>query len=173
MSNPVMVIPAFRLLYTFHPANATPTTLADGLFNCSVGHYHTFQYHLRCNMVTECEGREDEKHCPFSSQDCPGMVASRNKCFFHVPAPSQQQTNSSPTAPAAAAAQELTGATPQELTGAAEACRRHGGHPAVIRTHAETTEIRKLLSRSKPFQAYMLSFYKHPIYVRTVDFKMH
>ena len=72
-----------KMLFSFHQKHEEPQQLGNGLFNCSVDNYWTFQQHLNCNRKTECEdGRDETEHCPFRSQLCKGnWVKSRGKCF--------------------------------------------------------------------------------------------
>ena len=72
-----------KMLFSIHPNHREPHRLSNGLFNCSVDNYWTFQQHLNCNRKTECEdGRDETEHCPFRSQLCKGnWVKSRGKCF--------------------------------------------------------------------------------------------
>ena len=74
-----------NMSFSFHPSFAAPRVLNNGLFNCSVNHYSTFQQHLHCNLQQECEGGEDEgAHCPFSSPPCKGWIEAGGKCYFPI-----------------------------------------------------------------------------------------
>ncbi|XP_076472286.1 uncharacterized protein LOC143301780 [Babylonia areolata] len=73
------------------PASGCRLVVATGLTkhhtvlnnaSTSTTSYSAFEDHLDCNLRTQCEDGQDEtEHCPFSSPDCQGLVASRNKCF--------------------------------------------------------------------------------------------
>ncbi|KAL8559360.1 hypothetical protein ACOMHN_045080 [Nucella lapillus] len=78
------LIHGFKMVFSIHPTWQIPPQTSEGVFNCSVSFYHTFQDHFHCNLVPECPGEEDEGgHCPFSSEACNGSVAVSNKCYFH------------------------------------------------------------------------------------------
>lgn len=53
-------IGGFKMRYSFHPHSQSPAQLENGLMNCSVDYYHTFQEHLDCNLMTECMNGQDE-----------------------------------------------------------------------------------------------------------------
>ncbi|KAL8560514.1 hypothetical protein ACOMHN_023787 [Nucella lapillus] len=53
----------FRLLYSLHKKYSAPTKVHDNTWNCSSPHWPDFEFHLRCNLVAECEGTEDEAEC--------------------------------------------------------------------------------------------------------------
>ena len=53
----------FKLLFSFLKDSALPEKLPGGKWNCSVPHWPDFRQHMRCNMLRECEGGEDEVDC--------------------------------------------------------------------------------------------------------------
>ena len=75
-----------KMLFSIHPRHEKPQRKSNGLFNCSVDTYWTFQRHLDCNRKTECEdGRDETERCPFRNRFCTGdWVKSANKCFTLV-----------------------------------------------------------------------------------------
>ncbi|KAK7482103.1 hypothetical protein BaRGS_00026687, partial [Batillaria attramentaria] len=80
----------FKLLYSTHNTTQTPHRLANGLFNCSVSYYHTFQQHLRCNLKLECSNAEDEIGCPYTTKACGlGFVDVGRKCYYYHPSKKQ------------------------------------------------------------------------------------
>ena len=58
------------MMYAILPRSQEPQQLSDNLYNCSVPHFHSFKPLLSCNMVTECQGNEDEEDCGYYSNDC-------------------------------------------------------------------------------------------------------
>jgi len=46
-------------------AAGAPQQLSENLYNCSVPHFHSFKPLLSCNMVTECQGNQDEEDCDY------------------------------------------------------------------------------------------------------------
>ncbi|KAK7490391.1 hypothetical protein BaRGS_00018370, partial [Batillaria attramentaria] len=75
----------FKLLYSIHNVTLAPPRLRNGLYDCSVLHYPSFEQHLRCNLEVECQGGEDEAECPYTSHVCgPGYIDAGDKCFLYV-----------------------------------------------------------------------------------------
>ena len=60
----------FKMMYAILPRSQEPQQLSDSLYNCSVPHFHSFKPLLSCNMVTECQGNEDEEDCDHHSNEC-------------------------------------------------------------------------------------------------------
>ena len=68
--------------YSLHALNATPAKLSNDRWNCSVPLYHTFSWHLHCNLRRECDdGKDEGAHCPYSSAACNGSVAAGRQCY--------------------------------------------------------------------------------------------
>ena len=76
--------PGFKLLFSFHSLENPPQQLHNGLFVCSTPLYNTFQHHLSCNFVPECENGEDERDCPRSTEACRGALQYGHKCYRYV-----------------------------------------------------------------------------------------
>ena len=75
----------FKMMYAILPRSQEPQQLSDNLYNCSVPHFHSFKPLLSCNMVTECQGNEDEEGCGYHSNDCGDRaVDAGTKCFRFV-----------------------------------------------------------------------------------------
>ena len=75
----------FKMMYAILPRPQEPQQLSDNLYNCSVPHFHSFKPLLSCNMVTECQGNEDEKDCGYHSNDCgDGATDAGTKCYRFV-----------------------------------------------------------------------------------------
>ena len=75
----------FKMMYVILPRSQEPQQLSENLYNCSVPHFHSFKSLLSCNMVTECEGNEDEEDCSYYSNDCgPGALDAGTKCYRFV-----------------------------------------------------------------------------------------
>ncbi|KAK7496985.1 hypothetical protein BaRGS_00011721 [Batillaria attramentaria] len=75
----------FKLHYSIHNATEAPQSLGANLFNCSVPYYPSFQQHLQCNLVVQCQGGEDEIDCPYTTADCGlGLVDAGDKCYKYV-----------------------------------------------------------------------------------------
>ena len=75
----------FKMMYAILPRSQEPQQLSDNLYNCSVPHFHSFKPLLSCNMVTECQGNEDEEDCSYYSNDCgPGALDAETKCYRFV-----------------------------------------------------------------------------------------
>ncbi|KAK7492799.1 hypothetical protein BaRGS_00015937, partial [Batillaria attramentaria] len=72
----------FKLLYSIHKVSKAPQMLGNGMWNCSVKHYTSYAEHVKCNLVTECHGGEDEKACPYTSPACgSGLIDVGGKCY--------------------------------------------------------------------------------------------
>ncbi|KAK7501680.1 hypothetical protein BaRGS_00007111 [Batillaria attramentaria] len=79
----------FRLMFSFHNHSQVPQKLPDGKWNCSVPYWTEFQHHFPCDLVRDCEGGEDEIHCPYTTPRCgPGYVTAGGSCFLFVSVPS-------------------------------------------------------------------------------------
>ena len=75
----------FKMMYAILPRSQEPQQLSDNLYNCSVPHFHSFKPLLSCNMVTECQGNEDEEDCDHHSSECgDGAVDAGTKCYRFV-----------------------------------------------------------------------------------------
>ena len=75
----------FKMMYAILPKYQEPQQLSDNLYNCSVPHFHSFKPLLSCNMVTECQGNEDEEDCDHHSNECgDGAVDAGTKCYRFV-----------------------------------------------------------------------------------------
>jgi hypothetical protein len=120
----------FLMKYSFHKDSGTPSKLGDGMFNCSVDYYASFQQHLECNLVTECEdGRDETGHCSFSNKECRGLgLASGIKCYFTVVS-TQGNIN-----------------TWEYFH---QQCKERGGNLAEINTVEEVSDIHRLLRFGK------------------------
>ena len=72
----------FKMMYAIFPRSQEPQQLSDNLYNCSVPHFHSFKPLLSCNMVTECQGNDDEEDCSYYSNDCgQGALDAGTKCY--------------------------------------------------------------------------------------------
>ena len=72
----------FKMMYAILPRSQEPQQLSDGLYNCSVPHFHSFKPLLSCNTVTECEGNEDKKDCGYNTTDCgEDALDTGSKCY--------------------------------------------------------------------------------------------
>ena len=72
----------FRLHFSIHKVSAT-LDYALG-FNCSVPYFNDFRLHFPCDMVPQCVDREDEVHCPYTTDTCgPGFVTLGGRCLFY------------------------------------------------------------------------------------------
>ena len=75
----------FKLLFSFLKDSALPEKLPGGKWNCSVPHWPDFRQHMRCNMLRECEGGEDEVDCGYESEDCgPGLISAAGSCYLYA-----------------------------------------------------------------------------------------
>ena len=75
----------FKMMYAILPRSQEPQQLSDNLYNCSVPHFHSFKPLLSCNIVTECQGNEDEEDCDHHSNECgDGAVDAGTKCYRFV-----------------------------------------------------------------------------------------
>ena len=75
----------FKLLFSFHLKSALLEQLPGGKWNCSVPHWPDFRQHMRCNMLRECEGGEDEVDCGYESEDCgPGLISAAGSCYLYA-----------------------------------------------------------------------------------------
>ena len=72
----------FRLHFSIHKVSAT-LDYALG-FNCSVPYFNDFRLHFPCDMIPQCVDREDEVHCPYTTDTCgPGFVTLGGRCLFY------------------------------------------------------------------------------------------
>ena len=72
----------FKMMYAILPRSQEPQQLSENLYNCSVPHFHSFKPLLSCNMVTECEGNQDEQDCSYHSDECgDGAADAGTKCY--------------------------------------------------------------------------------------------
>ena len=72
----------FRLHFSIHEQSAT-LNYAKG-FNCSVPYFKDFRLHFPCDMIPQCVDREDEVHCPYTTDTCgPGFVTLGGRCLFY------------------------------------------------------------------------------------------
>ena len=72
----------FKMMYAILPRSQEPQQLSENLYNCSVPHFHSFKPLLSCNMVTECQGNQDEEDCSYHSDECGnGAVDAGTKCY--------------------------------------------------------------------------------------------
>ena len=70
------------MMYAILPRSQEPQQLSENLYNCSVPHFHSFKPLLNCNMVTECQGNEDEQGYGYYSHDCGnGTLDAATKCY--------------------------------------------------------------------------------------------
>ena len=84
-SNEERQLTGFKMMYAILPRSQEPQQLSDNLYNCSVPHFHSFKPLLSCNMVTECQGNEDEEDCDHHSSECgDGAVDAGTKCYRFV-----------------------------------------------------------------------------------------
>ena len=75
----------FKMIYAILPRSQEPQQLSENLYNCSVPHFHSFKPLLSCNMVTECQGNQDEEDCSYHSDECgDGAVDAGTKCYRFV-----------------------------------------------------------------------------------------
>ena len=75
----------FKMMYAILPRSQEPQQLSENLYNCSVPHFHSFKPLLSCNMVTECQGNEDEEDCSYHSDECgDGAADAGTKCYRFV-----------------------------------------------------------------------------------------
>ena len=75
----------FKMMYAILPRSQEPQQLSENLYNCSVPHFHSFKPLLSCNMVTECQGNQDEEDCSYYSNDCgQGALDAETKCYRFV-----------------------------------------------------------------------------------------
>ncbi|KAK7497049.1 hypothetical protein BaRGS_00011785, partial [Batillaria attramentaria] len=75
----------FKLQYSIHNATEAPQSLGANLYNCSVPYYPSFQQHLQCNLVVQCQGGEDEIDCPYTTADCGlGLIDAGDKCYKYI-----------------------------------------------------------------------------------------
>ena len=72
----------FKMMYAVLPRSQEPQQLWENMYNCSVPHFHSFKPLLSCNMVTECEGNQDEEDCSYHSDECGDEAADAGaKCY--------------------------------------------------------------------------------------------
>ena len=75
----------FKMLFTILPKSNAPRIVHDDLLDCSVAHYEQFAPHVNCNLAVECAGKEDERQCPYSSQECqPGEIDAGETCYTYT-----------------------------------------------------------------------------------------
>ena len=78
----IFQLTGFKMMYAILPRSQEPQQLSDNLYNCSVPHFHSFKPLLSCNMVTECQGNDDEEDCSYYSNDCgQGALDAGTKCY--------------------------------------------------------------------------------------------
>ena len=74
----------FRLHFSIHKQSAIITNATDLSWNCSVPYFNDFRLHFPCDMVPQCVDREDEVHCPYTTDTCgPGFVTLGGRCLFY------------------------------------------------------------------------------------------
>ena len=74
----------FRLHFSIHNESATLNNVTSVLWNCSVPYFNDFRLHFPCDMVPQCVHREDEVHCPYTTDTCgPGFVTLGGRCLFY------------------------------------------------------------------------------------------
>ena len=74
----------FRLHFSIHNESATLNNVTSVLWNCSVPYFNDFRLHFPCDMVPQCVDREDEVHCPYTTDTCgPGFVTLGGRCLFY------------------------------------------------------------------------------------------
>ena len=74
----------FRLHFSIHKQSAIITNATDLSWNCSVPYFNDFRLHFPCDMVPQCVDREDELHCPYTTDTCgPGFVTLGGRCLFY------------------------------------------------------------------------------------------
>ena len=67
--------------FSFHGRNHTPQKLDENVYNCSVSYFDQFYQHLACNFEIECDEKQDERKCNFTSPKCDGAISIDNKCY--------------------------------------------------------------------------------------------
>ncbi|KAK7488816.1 hypothetical protein BaRGS_00019951 [Batillaria attramentaria] len=123
----------FRLHFSFHNHSFLPQQMTDGRWNCSVPHWTDFQQHFPCNLVSDCDGGQDEAACPYSSTHCgQGRLTAGGKCFLYV------------------TSQRFI--TWEE---AANECLRRDGHLASLNTPEEWRDVISLLKLPHPYYVYI------------------
>ena len=119
---------AFKLLFSFHLKSALLEQLPGGKWNCSVPHWPEFRQHMRCNMLRECEGGEDEVDCGYESEDCgPGLISAAGSCYL---------------------LENFNGKTNDE---ASVECQRRGGYLVSLNTPEEWKVLSQLMLERIPF----------------------
>ena len=74
----------FRLYFSVHKESNALTRTAGNLWNCSVPHFNDFKLHFPCDLVGQCLGREDEVHCPYTTDTCGlGLITLGDRCLTH------------------------------------------------------------------------------------------
>ena len=118
----------FKLLFSFLKDSALPEKLPGGKWNCSVPHWPDFRQHMRCNMLRECEGGEDEVDCGYESEDCgPGLISAAGSCYL---------------------LENFNGKTSDEAT---VECQRRGGYLVSLNTPEEWKVLSQLMLERIPF----------------------
>jgi hypothetical protein len=126
----------FRVSYSFHSVERTPTQLASGRWDCSGPAWPHFQHHLHCNLLTECHGAEDEAGCEFTTARCgPGAFLADDMCYFVTKIPADVNDNF--------------------WTQAGNLCMRRGGQLASVTTKGRYNTFKSLVDKA-PFNIYLL-----------------
>lgn len=74
----------FRLHFSVHKQPAVITPVADDLWNCSGPDFQAFRLHFPCDLFPQCVGKEDEVHCPYTTDACgPGLATIGDRCYFY------------------------------------------------------------------------------------------
>ena len=75
----------FRLYFSIHKESATLTNIKPGvLWNCSVPYFNDFRLHFPCDMIPQCADKEDEAHCPYTTDTCGlGFVTLGGRCLLY------------------------------------------------------------------------------------------
>ena len=74
----------FRLHFSIHKESAIIPSPTDLFWNCSVPYFNDFRLHFPCDMIPQCEDKEDEVPCPYTTDTCGvGFVTLGDRCFFY------------------------------------------------------------------------------------------
>ena len=61
-----------------------PPERPSGQWNCSLPGWSVWSQQLRCNMITECAGGEDEQDCPYNGHCGDGRLTINNTCYLYI-----------------------------------------------------------------------------------------